>query len=297
MKQRVNLGTDISGQSLFLTCRTPSPRCSRNRIVGRHFQVARDSITILRFRVSGAIKRVLQRELLVKRPGRGEKTEAATPMFRRTPLLSDAFTETNPKPALPKAGRFASHGRIFVGPKCRSLCPAVKRYSTIHHLTCRLSGGWLRRKGLFLYPSIRTSQTRPLNSIDRGHRLTVKRAGIKPDFRLYDFRHTFGLRSAMAGVDLATLKERVGHTSITTTKRYVHRTPEHKRQAMEKLEQFNVELTLLAPAQIQGPHNFPHDAACVNPEVLYIEVGPRQPCSKSDPDRCHFVSADRVRRP
>jgi hypothetical protein len=60
-----------------------------------------------------------------------------------------------------------------------------------------------------------------------------------PGFRLYDFRHTFGSSSAMAGVDLPTLKELMGHTSIATTMGYVRPTPEHKRQAMAMLEQFN----------------------------------------------------------
>ena len=46
----------------------------------------------------------------------------------------------------------------------------------------------------------------PLNNIDRGHHKAVRDAGIVPGFRLYDFRHTFGSRSAMAGVDLASLE-------------------------------------------------------------------------------------------
>ncbi len=94
-------------------------------------------------------------------------------------------------------------------------------------------------KGPYLFPH-RSDPNRPLNNIDRGHHNAVRDAGIKLDFRLYDFRHTFGSRSAMAGVDLATLKELMGHSSITTTMRYVHPTPEHKRRAMDKLEQFNV---------------------------------------------------------
>ena len=44
---------------------------------------------------------------------------------------------------------------------------------------------------------------------------------------------------AMAGVDLPTLKELMGHSSITLTMRYVHPTPEHKREAIDKLVAWN----------------------------------------------------------
>jgi integrase len=72
---------------------------------------------------------------------------------------------------------------------------------------------------------------------------------LKAAFRLYDFRHTFGSRSAMAGVDLPTLKELIGHSTITMTMRYVHPTPEHKREAVRKLEEFNVQQAF---AQFEG---------------------------------------------
>ena len=85
-----------------------------------------------------------------------------------------------------------------------------------------------KTKGPYLFPH-RSDPNRPLDNIHRGHHKAVRDAGISPGFRLYDFRHTFGSRSAMAGVDLATLKELMGHSSITTTMRYVHPTPEHKR--------------------------------------------------------------------
>jgi site-specific recombinase XerD len=43
----------------------------------------------------------------------------------------------------------------------------------------------------------------------------------------------------MAGVDLPTLKELMGHSSITLTMRYVHPTPEHEIEAIKKLRKFN----------------------------------------------------------
>ena len=38
---------------------------------------------------------------------------------------------------------------------------------------------------------------------------------------------------------LPTLKELMGHSNISTTMRYVHPTPEHKLEAVRKLENFN----------------------------------------------------------
>jgi len=50
----------------------------------------------------------------------------------------------------------------------------------------------------------------------------------------------------MAGVDLTTLKELMGHSNISTTMRYIHPTPEHKRQAVQNLERYNAEQVFMA---------------------------------------------------
>jgi len=73
----------------------------------------------------------------------------------------------------------------------------------------------------------------------RHHKAVCKRLGF--DFRLYDFRHTYGSRMAMAGMDLMKPREPMGHSSITITQRYCHPTPEHKVSAMERLEAYNAE--------------------------------------------------------
>jgi len=56
----------------------------------------------------------------------------------------------------------------------------------------------------------------------------------------------------MADVDLATLKELMGHSSITTTLRYVHPTREHKRKAMEMLENFNLDQLFGGPGNSES---------------------------------------------
>jgi site-specific recombinase XerD len=69
---------------------------------------------------------------------------------------------------------------------------------------------------------------------DSAFATAVRRAGIE-DFTFHDLRHTFASRLVMAGVDLATVKELMGHRHIAMTLRYAHLTPGHKRSAVEVL--------------------------------------------------------------
>jgi integrase len=55
------------------------------------------------------------------------------------------------------------------------------------------------------------------------------------DFRPYDFRHTFASKLALAGVDLNTIRELMGHETIQMTLIYAHLTQDHRRQAIAKV--------------------------------------------------------------
>jgi len=66
-------------------------------------------------------------------------------------------------------------------------------------------------------------------------RKAVRASGIQP-CRFHDLRHTFASQLVMAGVDLATVKELMGHSEIEVTMIYAHLSPEHKKNAISKLE-------------------------------------------------------------
>jgi integrase len=62
----------------------------------------------------------------------------------------------------------------------------------------------------------------------------VKAAGLN-DFTWHCLRHTFASRLVMAGVDIRTVQELMGHKSITMTMRYSHLAPGHQQAAVEML--------------------------------------------------------------
>jgi integrase len=73
-----------------------------------------------------------------------------------------------------------------------------------------------------------------LNNVKRAWQTLLGDAGIA-GFRWHDMRHSFASRLVMAGVDLNTVRELLGHTDISMTLRYSHLSPEIKRRAVENL--------------------------------------------------------------
>ena len=64
----------------------------------------------------------------------------------------------------------------------------------------------------------------------------VKKANIE-DFHMHDLRHTAASYLLMAGVDLRTLADILGHSTMQMVQRYTHLLDDHKLKAIDRIEQ------------------------------------------------------------
>jgi integrase len=83
----------------------------------------------------------------------------------------------------------------------------------------------------------RSTHGTPYRSFRSAFERSVRKANIE-DVTFHSLRHTFASRLVMAGVDLPTVKELMGHKNINMTLRYTHPSSRHKQNAVNALEAF-----------------------------------------------------------
>lgn len=88
--------------------------------------------------------------------------------------------------------------------------------------------------GDFLFPRADKDGLGPTHQLNDQHRTARSRAGLK--FRLYDCRHTFASRALESGIDLLTLANMLGHSSLDEVMRYAHPSENRKRDAIIEME-------------------------------------------------------------
>jgi site-specific recombinase XerD len=98
----------------------------------------------------------------------------------------------------------------------------------------------LGKRGNGTGPVVRNLQGEPLAGPRYWFEPAIGRAKIRT-FSWHCLRHTFASRLVMAGVDLRTVQELLGHKCIAMTVRYSHLSPTHTLAAVERLAGANTE--------------------------------------------------------
>ena len=90
-------------------------------------------------------------------------------------------------------------------------------------------------RSAWVFPGLK-DVTQPMDSrafLRRSYEPGLRQAGITGAY-WHSLRHTAASRRIMAGVDLVSVKEILGHRDIQTTLRYAHLAPAHLRDAVNR---------------------------------------------------------------
>lgn len=84
-----------------------------------------------------------------------------------------------------------------------------------------------RGSNVLLWPGRRTGKARPQSSVRKPFKRAVLAAGMPPEMRVHDLRHTFASLFLLDGGDIFKLSRILGHSSVTITERtYAHLRPD-----------------------------------------------------------------------
>jgi len=86
--------------------------------------------------------------------------------------------------------------------------------------------------GPYLFANRKTGK--PLTTVKKAFKTACQKAGIS-GLRFHDLRHTFATRLIAKGTDIVTVKDLLGHSSVTITERYTHSFREQKKKAVDLL--------------------------------------------------------------
>lgn len=106
------------------------------------------------------------------------------------------------------------------------------RHVPLNSVVLKLLKEWQKQScGTLVFPG---KEGKPRNNVKSAWKTLLDAAKITA-FRWHDMRHHFASRLVMAGVDLNTVRELLGHSDLKMTLRYAHLGPEHKAAAVAML--------------------------------------------------------------
>ena len=106
----------------------------------------------------------------------------------------------------------------------------------------------LGRRNEFVFYNPETGM--PFVDLKGGFGLACRKSGIE-FVTWHTLRHTFASRLVARGVDIVTVQQLLGHSTITVTMRYTHTNLDSKRTAVARLENYSDSLVTVGPGREQ----------------------------------------------
>lgn len=79
----------------------------------------------------------------------------------------------------------------------------------------------------------------PYKDIRTAIKNAAKQAGISDSVKMHQLRHAFCSHALMQGIDPRTVQKWMGHKDLKTTLRYAHVSPDHEKEAIQRLRYKN----------------------------------------------------------
>lgn len=215
--------------------------------------VSNDTVNRETLVLSKIFKRLIELEVLTANPALHiKKLKANNPVFHViTPSEEKAYLLASPQPLQDVATIMLETGmrcgevyrirrnELFLDKGYLKVTKG-KTASSIRrvYLTSRASNILKYRldkfKGKYLFPQDDIDGRPATKTIDKLHAKVMK--DLDYDFRLYDCRHTFATRALENEMDLVTLKDILGHSSLRMVARYAHPSEARKAEAIRNME-------------------------------------------------------------
>jgi integrase len=97
------------------------------------------------------------------------------------------------------------------------------------------------------FPYVINPEGSMINNLRSSFHAALRRSGIQ-DFKFHDLRHTFASHMIKRGASLKEIQELLGHKTMTMTLRYAHLSQEHKKKAVNLLNDLVMSQNVTNPA-------------------------------------------------
>ncbi len=132
----------------------------------------------------------------------------------------------------------------------------------------------VRDKNSLMFPQLRNGQLKVMDEsyLGRCFKRWVRKAGLNPQLRFHDLRHSFASNLATNGVPLFSVGKMMGHSDTKTTEIYAHLAPSNLWGILDTLNHPQIAAMITGPAQTRANAKLPKKGKKGRPSIAKLTV-------------------------